>query len=106
MNPRVLFRRDVPDDLHSLVAYIDQFNPSAAERFLSALFPALDELAEMPGKGSPKYFRDKRLEGIRSWSISGFRNFLILYRPMPDGIDVVAIVHGARDIRALFLRRE
>jgi len=53
------------------------------------IFPALDALAEMPGKGSPKHFSNPKLEGIRSWSLPRFRNFVILYRVITDGIEVL-----------------
>ncbi|MFC1707767.1 DDE-type integrase/transposase/recombinase [Planctomycetota bacterium] len=38
------------------------------------------------------------LAGIRMWSIRGFKNHLIFYRPSPEGLDVVRVLHGARDI--------
>jgi len=59
----------------------------------------------MPGKGSPKHFRSKQLRGIRSWWVPGFRNYLILYHPLEDGIDVFAVVHGARRLSRLLKNR-
>jgi toxin ParE1/3/4 len=29
--------------------------------------------------------------------MSGFRNHLIFYRPIDDGIEIVRVLHGARD---------
>jgi toxin ParE1/3/4 len=31
-------------------------------------------------------------------------NYLIFYRPLPDGIEIVRLLHGARDITAAFFR--
>jgi hypothetical protein len=31
---------------------------------------------------------------------------LILYRPLPEGIEILRVVHGSRNIEALFRRRE
>jgi len=38
----------------------------------------------------------------RGLPVSGFENYLIFYRPLQDGIDVLRIVRGARDIGRLF----
>lgn len=38
---------------------------------------------------------------MRSWVVSGFENYLIFYRPLPEGIEVVRFVHGARDTPSL-----
>jgi toxin ParE1/3/4 len=38
------------------------------------------------------------LADLRVWRIEGFEKHLIFYRQTPDGIDVVRILHGARDI--------
>ena len=106
MTPRVVLRPQVPDDVASIVAYLEQHSPAAADRFVTAAFAAFDDLASMPGKGSPKHFRSARLAGIRSWSVPGFRNHLIFYRPIPDGIEVIAVTHGARRIRDLLRGRQ
>ena len=31
-----------------------------------------------------------------------FRKYVILYRPLDDGIEVIRVVHGSRDIAGLF----
>jgi len=98
-------RRDVPYDLHNIVRYLELHSTSAADRFVEEIFPALDALAEMPGKGSPKHFSNPKLEGIRSWSLPRFRNFVILYRVITDGIEVLAVTHGSRDLAPLLLTR-
>lgn len=105
MKRRVVLRPAVPSDIESIVAYLDKHSVAAADRFVAAVFAALDDLAAMPGKGSPKHFRSKRLSGVRSWAVPGFKNHLILYRPVADGIDVLAVTHGARRLRALLLGR-
>ena len=51
---RVVLRRDVPDDLHAIVSYLDQHSIAASDRFIDEIFAAIDDLARMPGKGSPK----------------------------------------------------
>ena len=59
-------------------------------------------LAANPGLGRLRKFRNPRLKGVRSWLVSGFDNYLIFYRAVPGGIEVLHVYHGARDIEALF----
>jgi len=53
-------------------------------------------LADNPGLGRA---RDELRPGLRSFSAG---RFLIFYRPLDNGIQVVRVVHGARDIGGLF----
>ena len=45
--------------------------------------------------------RDARLADIRVWRISGFEKHLIFYRPCPKGVEILDVIHGARDIETL-----
>jgi toxin ParE1/3/4 len=52
--------------------------------------------------GNPREFRDPALTGMRSWPIRGFGNHLVFYRPTDDGIEILRVLHGARDLRRVF----
>jgi toxin ParE1/3/4 len=84
------------------VAYIGERNLDAAERFLVAAEETFLKLAEMPQMGRLREFSQPHLADIRSWPIRGFENYLIFYRAMAIGIDVLRVIHGARDIDRLF----
>jgi toxin ParE1/3/4 len=53
-------------------------------------------LAEHPGAGPA---RDELMRGLRSFPVG---NYLLLYRPAIDGIELVRVSHGARNLRRLF----
>jgi toxin ParE1/3/4 len=95
---RVQLRRAVADDLGAIVDYLRRENADVALRFAEAAQATLARLAEFPGLGSLKHFRSPRLRGVRSYAVRGFPNHLILYRAMEAAIDVLAVVHGARDL--------
>jgi toxin ParE1/3/4 len=88
-------------DLREQRDYIAQDSVTAAERFLSAAEEAFERLAEMPGTGVVRAVRNPRLGRIRQWPISGFERYLIFYRETAAGIEVVRVLHGARDIRRI-----
>jgi len=88
-------------DLETISLHIAKENSSAAERFLAAARSAFDLLARYPLLGSAGAFRDPALHDLRIWSIKGFSNYLVLFRPAGPGVQIVRVVHGARDITTI-----
>lgn len=41
--------------------------------------------------------------GLRSFPVG---RYVIFYRPLQDGIDVVRVLHGTRDLEAVFVEEE
>ena len=60
------------------------------------------KLAEMPDMGAIRESPDPDLAGLRQWPIKGFRNFIIIYRPLESGILVVRVLHASRDLERVF----
>lgn len=86
--------RDVIDS----AAYIERDSLDAALRFFSNVETTLNKLAEMPTAGALRELQDVRLSNLRSWPVDGFPNHLIFYQPTAQGVYVLAIIHGARDL--------
>src|SRR4051812_19810233 len=105
MNGLVRLREAVPDDLEEIIDYLAAHSTEAADRFILAVHSTLEDLSIMPGKGSLKHFRAKRLRELRSWGVSGFENYLILYCAVDGGIDVWAVLHGARNLAKILKQR-
>ncbi len=104
----VVVRPQAREDLKAAFSYIAQDNLEVATRFVEAARASLEALAAMPGAGSPCGLSDARLRDVRRWPISGFRKYLVFYRPLhdpqgqvEDGIEVLRVLHGARDVRLL-----
>jgi toxin ParE1/3/4 len=98
MSPTILRRDEAIKDLIELADYIARDSVAAADRFLDAAELAIADLAQMPGIGSAREYSDRAIQGIRMWPIPGFPNNLIFYRPIKGGIEVVRVLHAARDI--------
>jgi toxin ParE1/3/4 len=54
-------------------------------------------LAGMPTLGPVRRARGW-LKGLRSWPLTSVGPYVIFYIPQPDGIEVVRVLHGARNI--------
>jgi toxin ParE1/3/4 len=39
---------------------------------------------------------------MRVWPVKGFENHLIFFRPIDGGIEVIRVLHAARDIESVF----
>ncbi|HEX8200555.1 MAG TPA: type II toxin-antitoxin system RelE/ParE family toxin [Isosphaeraceae bacterium] len=69
-----------------------------ADRFFAAAEATFTRLAHMPGMGT-RYAPDEPLYAdLRYLPVSRFRNYLVFYRPIPGGIEMFRVLHGARDI--------
>ena len=97
--PRLLQTPQSRADIAGIVRYVRNENPRAAIRVLKAIKETLDRLSEFPNMGQA---RDDLVPGLRSLPVSRFRNYIVYYLPLRDGIDVLRVLHGARDTRKAF----
>ncbi len=89
-------------DLIDLASYLYNANPlsDASERFLTAAENAFSRLADFPGIGVVQPSASGSLKGLRRWPVPGFRNYLIFYRIISADVEIVRVLHAARDINA------
>lgn len=84
-------------DIESIIDYIaDSRDFDVAERFLDKINQRCRNLANFPNMGRN---RDDVLPSLRSFPMGGY---LIFYRPIKDGIEVVRVVSGYQDLNTLF----
>ena len=75
-------------------------------RFLAAGHEAFALLASHPNIGWSSRLKHASLKTLRVFRIKRFEHMLILYRPLSDGVDILRVIHGSRNLQALFRRRE
>jgi toxin ParE1/3/4 len=100
---RVRWRRTARSDLIDIARWIAHDDLDAAHRFLNAAREAADMLADLPKLAPAGRFRRRGLSRIRIWPIRGFDKILLIYSVERSGIDVLRVVHGARDLDTLDL---
>jgi toxin ParE1/3/4 len=88
---RPRFTTDAYHDLDEIVRYIGAQNPAAATRLTDRLEAECWRLARHSAIGQP---RSDLAPGIRFFPVG---NYLIFYRESPEGIQVIRVLHGARD---------
>ena len=85
--------------------YAVEANPELGHRFLSAAADTFALLATQPEMGWWPRLRTPALESVRIFRVRGFEKMLILYPALPDGIEILRVLHASRNLQAL-LRRE
>jgi toxin ParE1/3/4 len=89
-------------EVNAHVDYLEEHaGPGVAERFFDQLILSFQALSEMPGMGMRCRFRKPSLSRLRRWPVNGFENWLVFYQPKRDGVEIVHVLHGSRDIEAL-----
>ncbi len=81
--------------------YVREAGIATADRILDIILTTLDRCATWPQSGP---LRPEIVPGIRSAPAAGY---MIYFRPRPhgDGIQVMRVIHGARDQAAAFVRQ-
>lgn len=83
-------------DLDEVWQYVAAHNIRAADQLIDAFLKRFFLLASQPSMGQA---RPDLAEGVRH---SPLGNYLILYRPSESEIDVLRVIHGARDVPGVF----
>jgi len=77
-------------------------NLDVALQFLAAVERAYQRLVDHPHVGIPVKAFEPRLPQLRFWAVPGFETFLVFYVASPGAVEIVRVLHGARDLPALF----
>ena len=90
--PKLKLTPAAEQDLQEIWLYIAQDNPRAADKLLDRIEAQCELLANHPHLGPG---RDDIAKGLRYHPMA---NYLILYRVIPQGVEIVRVAHGARNI--------
>ena len=101
---RLVQRPQARRDVLAIVAYIAERNPMAARTLLAAFKQALTTLRAHPEAGRRYAPGHTALAGVRALPIAGFPDYLIFTRYDGATVEVIRVIHGARDILAILDR--
>ena len=94
--PITIYTLEAEQDLEQLTQYIARDNLLAAMKWLDETRATCDLLATQPAIG--QRIQTKRFGAIRR-HVAG--NYLIYYRPAAGGVEILMVIHGARDQKRL-----
>jgi toxin ParE1/3/4 len=92
----VRISRQADADLDEIWDYVAQRNVQAADRLAKKIAKKYDTLAIFPEMGTAYEELAPRLRGF----VVG--NYVIYYRPLDDGVEIIRVLHGRRDALRYF----
>lgn len=94
--PVIVKRPLARSDLAEIWDYIADDNETRADAFVDLIDQKFQELARHPNMGRS---RDELEEGLRSFPLA---RYVIFYRVIPGGVEIIRVLHGSRDLNAIF----
>jgi toxin ParE1/3/4 len=94
--PRIVRTRQARKDLREILSYLGGHNRMVAERFAEEIQAKSQILSQFPEMGRS---REELAHRLRSFPVG---KYILFYRPVKDGIAIIRVLHGARDIPSLF----
>mgnify|MGYP002790009012 CR=1 FL=1 len=94
---QTLFTPLATEDLQQIWNFLaEKARAEAAYKFLVLIRDKCQILADFPESGKARH---EFIVNLRSFP---FKNYIIFYMPLDDGIEVLRIVHSSRDIQQVF----
>jgi plasmid stabilization system protein ParE len=101
MKPRYVLAPEAAEDLVAIWRYIQRHSSlEMADRVESVIRERIVFLARNPGAGH--WRKDLTGETVRFYSVY---SYLIVYRPETKPLQIVAILHGRRDVDGILKQR-
>ena len=91
---------DAVEDLQDIWDFVAFDNVNAANHLEDEFFNAFEKLARRPRMGHTR--PDVTDRDVRFWPTG---SYLIVYRQLPPTLQMVAVLHGARDVPEVIRKR-
>jgi toxin ParE1/3/4 len=102
MMARAIFQPRAELDIDEQYLYLGRQSSDVADRFLRHVELTVEALVDSPDVGLRWSSIHNRLTDLRVSKVRRFPNHLIFYRPCESGIEIVRVLHSARNIEQLF----
>ena len=103
MNAPFQITPQATEDLDAIWCFIADDNRDAADRVEREILANCHRLATFPGMGAKR--QDITPLPVRFFAVPRFPNYVIVYRPETVPLQVVAILHGKRNLKAVLESR-
>jgi toxin ParE1/3/4 len=94
--PRIQRTDQANEDLIEILTAVGRYSPAAADRLADEIERGCQIHAAFPLMGSN---REQLAPGLRSFAIG---KYVIFYKPLDDGIEIIRVLFGRRDFPPLF----
>ena len=95
----IRLRPDAVRELASLLARIHTADPRASDEVRQCVQLTLELLEANPLSGTRMRVRRKHLRQLRYATVRYYPQFVVLFLPLDDGVDVLHVVRGRRNLK-------
>ncbi|MGD0225305.1 MAG: type II toxin-antitoxin system RelE/ParE family toxin [Terriglobia bacterium] len=92
------------EDLDAIWWFIQKDSAEAADQVESEIISTCRRLAGYPSIGHRR--RDITPLPVLFWTIPKYPNYIIVYRPQTKPLQVIAILHGSRNLKEILKDRQ
>lgn len=103
MKRRFQITPQAAEDLDAIWWFIAEGNRDAADRVDIEIIATCERLAKHPQIGTKR--ADITPLPVRFWTVTKFPNYVIVYRADRAPIQVIAVLHGKRDLKDILETR-
>ena len=93
---RIVLDQAAEADLIEIWQFIAGDNPTAADRMLDRIWDGFRVIERFPHGGTA---RPELAPNLRCFSVG---SYVIYFRPAAEGVQIARVLHGARDVDAMF----
>jgi plasmid stabilization system protein ParE len=90
-------------DIFDIWAYVAEHSEPVADSVEQAIYDACAFLAEGPLRGHTR--PDLTTPPLRFWTLIRYPNYTVVYRPETDPLQIVAVLHGRRNLLRILKQR-
>jgi plasmid stabilization system protein ParE len=90
-------------DIFNIWSFIAEDSENAADQVQQAIYDGCRFVAEGPLRGHSR--PDLTHRTLRFWTLTRYPAYVIVYRPQTSPLQIIAILHGRRNLRRLLRQR-
>lgn len=90
-------------DIFEIWSYIARNNEQAADHLENAVFDACAFVAKNPLLGHARPGLTAR--NLRFWTLVRYPNYIVVFRPQTSLLEIIAVLHGKRDLSRILKQR-
>ena len=91
-------------DIFDIWRHIAEGSEENANRVERAVYDACAFVADAPMRGHSR--SDLTSRSLRFWTLTRYPNYIVVYRPETSPLQVVAVLHGRRNLRRILKQRQ
>jgi plasmid stabilization system protein ParE len=91
-------------DIFEIWRHIAEDSEDAADRVECAIYDACAFIAEAPLRGHRR--PDLTSLSVRFWTVTRYPHYILVYRLETAPLQIVAVLHGKRDVRQVLRQRQ